>query len=124
MGEPLGREPGMGKCRFRWIGGERPIDRRPGPAGGCGPGRQRQGGAVTVWSQGDGAGYSILSNRYSAGSGWGSPNVVDGGQGDALSPQVGTDVGGDAVAVWEQSVAGRSGIWASRYVQGWTSPVQ
>lgn len=58
------------------------------------------GNAVVVWSQHDGAWYSIYGIRFSAGSGWGATSDVEAASGNASNPQVAMDAGGNATAVW------------------------
>jgi hypothetical protein len=89
------------------------------------------GNALAIWSQSDGLRYNIRASRYTAGIGWGTPELVeheDGG--DALYPQIAFDSDGNALAAWEQydlphGVSGATGsIWSNRYVsgQGWGVP--
>jgi Bacterial Ig-like domain len=77
------------------------------------------GNALAVWSQSDGTRYNIWSNRYVAGTGWGTATLIETDNlGDANYPQVAVDVSGNALAVWEQSDGTRTNIWANRYVVG------
>ena len=77
------------------------------------------GNAVAVWSQHDGNTHSIYANRYVAGTGWGTAQLIETGDlGGAGAPQVGVDGSGNAVAVWYQHDGTRMSIWANRYVQG------
>jgi hypothetical protein len=89
------------------------------------------GDALAIWSQSDGVRYSIRASRYTAGIGWGTPELVehdDGG--DAKDPQIAFDSDGNALAVWDQydlprDVSGATAsIWSNRYVsgQGWGVP--
>ena len=56
-------------------------------------------------------------------SNWGTPEVINLGEGEASSPQVAIDPGGNAVAVWEQSDGTRTNIWSNRYTprDGWST---
>jgi hypothetical protein len=77
------------------------------------------GNAVAVWTQLEGGIYSIWSNRYVAGAGWGTAELIEtDNAGDAEPPQVAVDVGGNAVAVWRQDDGTRENIWSNRYVAG------
>jgi hypothetical protein len=75
------------------------------------------GNAVAVWSQYDDIdwGFSIWSNRYTAGTGWGTATLIDTDMRDAYDPQVAVDASGNAVAVWSQDDGSRNNIWSNRY---------
>ncbi|MBK8096020.1 MAG: hypothetical protein IPK26_02880 [Planctomycetes bacterium] len=72
------------------------------------------GNATVVWRWGyqqGGNWYStVMSNRYSVGSGWGLAQVVTTGSNISgnLPPVVGVDAGGNAVAAWEAYAPGNS----------------
>ncbi len=77
------------------------------------------GNALVVWYQSDGTRYNIWANRYTAGSGWGTAELIEtDNTGDALSPQIAFDAAGNALAVWQQSDSTRINIWANRYKAG------
>ena len=77
------------------------------------------GNAVAVWYQWEDSLYNIWSNRYVAGSGWGTAERIEtDDSGDAEWPQVGIDGSGNAIAVWQQYDSTRNNIWANRYVVG------
>jgi hypothetical protein len=78
------------------------------------------GNAIVVWGQVDGTGVdSIYANRYVAGSGWGTPDVIESGSGIAQSPHIAMDSSGSAIAVWRQEDGtGVDSIYANRYVAG------
>ena len=77
------------------------------------------GNAVAVWYQWDGTRYNIWSNRYVAGTGWGTAVLIEtDNAGDAFGPQVAFDGSGNAVVVWYQSDGTRLNIWSNRYVVG------
>jgi hypothetical protein len=78
------------------------------------------GNAVAVWYQYDeGTRWNIWSNRYVAGTGWGTAQLIEtDNSGSAESPQVGIDGSGNAIAVWWQSDGTRKNIWANRYLAG------
>jgi hypothetical protein len=76
-----------------------------------------RGNAVAIWEQSDGLRLNILSNRYAAGSGWGTSRLVETDDtGDARFPQVAFDGAGNAVAVWEQYDGTWNNILANRFV--------
>lgn len=85
------------------------------------------GDATAVWYQfdlGDGL-YSIWSNRYVAGEGWGAAELLEhDDSADASAPRVACDGSGNALAVWQQDDAGIASIWSSLYVpgEGWSPP--
>ena len=88
-----------------------------------------QGNAMAVWRQSDGVdpNPSIWASRYVAGSGWGTPTLLEPNPGFASFPHVGFDNSGNAIVVWYQEFGdpGRH-IWANRYVagSGWGTPTR
>jgi hypothetical protein len=77
------------------------------------------GNAIAVWGQLDGTRYNIWANRYEAGTGWGSAELIEADNGgNAWYPQVGMDAAGNAIAVWYQWDGTRDNIWANRYEAG------
>ena len=77
------------------------------------------GNALAVWQHHDGLRYNIFANRYTAGVGWGTSQIIDSENlGDALYPQIASDSLGNMVAVWYQSDGTRDNIWANRYIAG------
>lgn len=80
------------------------------------------GNAVAVWHQADVFRDNIWANYYVAGTGWGTPVIIETDDtGDAQNAQVAIDDAGNAIAVWAQS---DSSIWANRYNidTGWGTP--
>ena len=74
------------------------------------------GNALAVWSQSDGTRLNIWTNRYTAGSGWGTAALIEtDNAGDANEPQIAISVNGQAQAVWYQSDGTRSNIWSNRF---------
>jgi predicted enzyme related to lactoylglutathione lyase len=74
------------------------------------------GNAIAIWSQYDGAYFSIYSNRYTASTGtWGSATLVEMNSGDANIPQITLDSSGNAVAIWTQFDVHHNGIYANHY---------
>lgn len=78
------------------------------------------GNAIAVWQQNDGSYVSIYANYYTYGSGWGTAELIESGNaGNAYSPQIAFDGGGDATAVWRQDDgSGIYSIYANRYTSG------
>lgn len=75
--------------------------------------------AVAVWSQSDGSVYSIWTNRFTAGGGWGTAALIEhDDSGDALFPEIAVGANGNAVAVWQQSDGSRINIWTNRNTAG------
>jgi hypothetical protein len=63
-----------------------------------------QGNAIAIWMHNDAgvARYDLWANRYVAGSGWGTPQVIFTGVGTRVNhPQLGVDANGNALVVWE-----------------------
>src|SRR4030067_1083902 len=74
------------------------------------------GNAIAVWHQHDGTRYNIWANRYTAGSGWGAAALIEiDDAGDAGSPQIAFDAGGNAIAVWAQCDGTRDNNLATRF---------
>jgi len=81
------------------------------------------GNAIAVWVEGDGGPYfSLWTNRYIAGSGWGTIELVEYNDGDVggtgMWPQIAIDnTDGSAIAVWAQdnTTGPLSEIWANRF---------
>jgi hypothetical protein len=76
------------------------------------------GNALAVWYQFDGAADGIWSNRYTAGSGWGSATLIENNAGDAADPQIAFDASGNALAVWDHIIGGIHSIVANRHTAG------
>lgn len=76
------------------------------------------GNALAVWSQNGGTYYNIISNRYTAGTGWGTAVSIEGSTGDAFLPQIAFDASGNALVVWQQFNGTVRDIWANRYIAG------
>ncbi len=80
------------------------------------------GNALAVWSQSDGTRDNVWANRYTVGQGWGTAALIEtDNAGNAFGPQIAIDVGGNALAVWQQLDGTRFNIWSNRYTvgQGW-----
>ncbi|MGC2165326.1 MAG: hypothetical protein WA632_04870 [Gallionella sp.] len=73
------------------------------------------GNALAVWHQFDGTRFSIWSNRYTIGTGWGTAELIETDTGGAFGPQIAVDASGNAMAIWEQFDGTSSNIRANRY---------
>lgn len=85
----------------------------------------QSGNALAVWAQDDGTRFNILANRYTAGTGWGVPEMIEtDNAGNALYPQISFDGLGNAIAVWQQSDGNWINIVTNRYTagSGWSNP--
>jgi hypothetical protein len=81
------------------------------------------GNALAVWQQDGNAGgslrYDIWSNRYTAGTGWGTATLLEtDNAGSAQAPQIAIYANGDAIAVWAQFDGTYGNIMANRYAVG------
>jgi hypothetical protein len=79
------------------------------------------GNAFVVWQQED-EGFnvfprisSIYSSRYESDSGWGTEQLIESGDENAIHPDIQTDLNGNAIAVWIQGDTTGS-IYSNRYV--------
>jgi hypothetical protein len=76
------------------------------------------GNAIAVWEQSDGSTYSAWGNRYVAGTGWGTAELLESDNlagHNARSTAIATDGDGNMIAVWKQSDGTRFNIWANRF---------
>lgn len=83
------------------------------------------GNAFVVWGQWDGTRYCVFADRYVYGLGWTGVENIDATFTDyCTQPDVAVDGYGNAVAVWGQTTALVSSVWANRYVvgEGWGTP--
>jgi hypothetical protein len=78
------------------------------------------GHALAVWQQTQGQFFSIWSNRYTAGSGWGAAELIEAHDGDAADPKIAVNGSGHAIAVWHQTAGTgtRASIRANHYMPG------
>ncbi len=86
-------------------------------------GLDANGNALVVWIQDDGADDSIYANHYSAGSGWGTAELIETNSGRASRLHVDFAANGNAFAIWKEFNSGNSAydILTSRYSieSGW-----
>lgn len=93
------------------------------------------GNATAVWTQYDGnpglpatTRSNIMSNQYSAGTGWGTDRLVSiGNSGNAYEPTVATNAEGNTIVVWRQSTLWRNGtvnLWYTTFSRekDWSQP--
>jgi hypothetical protein len=79
------------------------------------------GNAIALWFQYQSNSSPIIhiyASRYAAGTGWGTPVIIDSGSSWATSPQIAMNTSGNAVAVWKQLDGTNDSIYANRYVSG------
>ena len=82
------------------------------------------GDAIAVWYQWDGVRFNIWSNRYVAGTGWGTAELVEftpdsvSCWDNAVYSRVSVNSSGNAIAVWHQFDGTYYNIWSNRYVVG------
>ncbi len=77
------------------------------------------GDAIAVWLQVDGAFSSTYSNRYTVGSGWGTPELLETEDlGNAFGAQLAVTDDDRVVAIWHQSDGNVFNIWANTYTAG------
>jgi hypothetical protein len=76
------------------------------------------GNAGAVWYQSDGSIDSIWANRYAAGSGWGTAQLLESDNltgHHAAFPTIAADADGNMIAVWQQNDDTLTNIWANRF---------
>ncbi len=77
------------------------------------------GNALAVWQQYDGNRVSIFANRHTAGTGWGTAELIESNDAaGANAPQISVGADGNALVVWQQSDGNRDSIFANRYTVG------
>ena len=73
------------------------------------------GNALAVWVQFEGTRRNIWANHFD-GSSWGTATLIETDDANhAYVPQIAFDASGNALAVWQQSGSGISGIWSNRF---------
>lgn len=74
------------------------------------------GNAIATWAQSDGTIYHIQTNRYNAGTGWGTAEYIDGDDRyGAEKPRISMNDDGDAAVVWSQSDGALNKVWVNLY---------
>jgi hypothetical protein len=75
------------------------------------------GNAIAVWEQSNGTRINIWASRHAVGSDWETPSLLEtDNAGDAHTPVVSMNGGGEAFAVWHQTEGTRDQVWATRYL--------
>jgi hypothetical protein len=95
-----------------------------GPADGAQLAVEPGGTALAVWRQRTGGHDNIWANRYSLGSGWGAPELIETTDtGNASNPRLAYDASRQALAIWDTWDGARTSIWANHYDirTGWAS---
>src|SRR5262249_46361128 len=84
------------------------------------------GNALAVWTQSDGTRNRIWSNRYTLGTGWSTPALVETSTDDSYNPQIVVDASGNAIVAWDTFDGTTNHIFSNRYTagSGWGTPVQ
>ncbi len=77
------------------------------------------GNAIAIWRQITNEKWSIFTNRYVPGTGWGLPQLIEtDDENSAENPQIAFDAEDNAIAVWHQVANTKYSIFANRYVSG------
>lgn len=72
------------------------------------------GNGFAVWTQHDGSQWNMWGNRYVAGSGWQTAQLIENNVGGGI---VAVDEAGNAIVIWQQWDGSYDNIWANRYDQ-------
>jgi hypothetical protein len=75
----------------------------------------QNGIATVLWRTSDGTCNRIYARRYTPNIGWDIAETIDPGTGDANSPQLVVDGGGDLLAVWGQTDGTHWNIYANHF---------
>ncbi|MCU0799876.1 MAG: hypothetical protein MUC62_09445 [Candidatus Thermoplasmatota archaeon] len=82
-------------------------------------GMDRYGNAIAIWKQYDGARYNVWSNRYTYGTGWGQPELVEtNNAGTVYVPYIDIGRSGIAIVVWCLLEGTGYRVWSNTYVPG------
>jgi len=113
-------------CRYvKGVGWGTPEILETGSAGGVFPGYyysydigfDAANKAMAIWLQGDGTVYNLWACRYSPGTGWETPTLIeDYSAGDAGAPALAVDREGNATAVWVQGTIFGARLLSNRFV--------
>ncbi len=81
-----------------------------------------EGNAIAVWTMANGSHNHIWTNRYVAGTGWGTTILLKAGSTNPhlfySAPQIALDKEGNGIAVWSQWDGAHQNIYAKRYSAG------
>ncbi len=82
-------------------------------------GIDEKGNVLALWQQFDGVQQNVWAAAFDPEMGWAAAEVIDTeNAGDAVSPQLALEAGGDALAVWLQSDGNHVNLWANDYLAG------
>ncbi len=77
------------------------------------------GNMMAVWWQSDGTRQNTMANRYTAGVGWGTAQLIEtSDSGNAENAKIASDPSGNMIAVWQQLNGIRRDMWANRFTFG------
>jgi len=82
------------------------------------------GNATAIFRDHDGTKWGAGVNRYVAGSGWGTAQLLETADDDTSAPRIAMESGGEAFAVWTRTEGRRRRVWAVHFVPGagWGAP--
>jgi hypothetical protein len=81
-----------------------------------------RGNAIAVWTQDDDMHRDAWANRFTPGTGWGTPELLEiNNAGSASAAWVAADPNGNAIATWIQHDGSNHNLWANRFTHdaGW-----
>ena len=80
--------------------------------------------AVAVWTVPVGSVTRTVASRFTTAGGWGPPQPIDNGAGNASSAVIAMDANGNATAIFNQTDGTRFNMSANRFTanQGWGAP--
>lgn len=110
-----------------WRAPELLESNNEGPADGAPVAVEPGGTALAVWRQRTAGRDNIWANRYSLGSGWGVPELIETTDtGNASNPRVAYDASRQALAMWDTWDGVRTNIWVNHYDirSGWADAVR
>ena len=73
------------------------------------------GNAISIWIRNDGTSNNIMANRFKAGLGWGTAELLEANVNHAFHPKMDVDANGNAMALWIQYDGTRYNIWSNRF---------
>jgi hypothetical protein len=105
-----------------------PIDDMPAPLAGIGTAvdMDDEGNGIAVWQRPRPQGGVLWANRYTAGSGWGTAELIKSDPDTAATdPRLEVGPNGDAFVAWVQNEDTRDDIWGIRFSgSSWESPLR
>jgi hypothetical protein len=91
-------------------------------------GMDAEGNAIAMWMRAAFPGDVLWSNRYTAGSGWGTAELIDSDETTSVrAARLSVGVGGDAFVIWIQreETAMRDDVWTTRFSgSSWEAPLR